>query len=95
LAAPTTACVRRASSAVSLTALVIMSRVAAVSCRLAACSSVRVERSAAARLISPVSLRIDWVLPAITAMASARRSMAALKSSLSLRYSGAKLASIR
>ncbi len=72
-----------APSAVRFTVAVISSRAAAVSSRVAACCSVRRDRSSAAWLISAAPEVIPSALAVITRMASCSLSIARLKSSCS------------
>jgi hypothetical protein len=80
LAAITTSLACLAPSAVLRTVAVISSSAAAVSSSEAACCSVRLDRSSAAWLISPVPEWMPWLLPAMTLMVSCSLPMAALKS---------------
>ncbi len=91
LATDTTDWAWLAPSAVRRTVAVIWSSAAAVSSRLAACCSVRRDRSSAACEISPAPERMPWVLWAITFMVSCRRLMAPLKSARSFSYSSGKV----
>ena len=69
-----------ATSAVRRTVAVIWSRAAAVSSRLAACCSVRRDRSSAADVISSAPDLTPFVLVAIACIVPWRFSIAALKS---------------
>ncbi len=83
-----------APPAVRVTVAVISSNAAAVCSRLAACCSVRRDRSSAAWVISPVPERMALVLAITVAMVSFNWPTAALKSVRSRSYSGAKRCSI-
>ncbi|PAV66406.1 hypothetical protein WR25_15787 [Diploscapter pachys] len=79
-AASTTLLVSRAAAAVVRTCEVISSIAAAVSSRLAACCSVRRDRSSEAVLISPEPVRTSTALLATADSVVPSLSMAALKS---------------
>ncbi len=79
----TTSCACVAPSAVWRTVAVNWSSVAAVCSRLAACCSVRRDRSSAAWTICPVTERIPWALPPIAWIAACNCAIAPLKSSRS------------
>ncbi|MND70497.1 hypothetical protein D3C80_620040 [compost metagenome] len=85
----------RAPSAVRFTVAVISSRAAAVSSRLAACCSVRRDRSSEAWLISLEPERMAATLATTTATACSSWAMAALKSAFSFSALGVTGAVIR
>ena len=95
LASETTSRAWMAPSAVFFTVAVIWSRAAAVSSRLAACCSVRRDRSSAAVEISPVPAWIARTLAVIETMVCCSLSTAALKSVRSLTSLSGNGASMR
>ncbi|MNZ95089.1 hypothetical protein D3C78_1142210 [compost metagenome] len=84
-----------AFSALELTCAVNSLRAAAVSSRLAACCSVRCERSLAARVISPVPLPMLTTVALTVETVSSRLASAELKSSRSFAYSPGNSSSMR
>ncbi len=94
LALMTTVAACWAPLALRFTVAVISSSAAAVSSRLAACCSVRRDRSSEAPAISSAPLMMPPVEAAISPMAWRRLSMALLKSVRSFSYSSANGCSI-